>query len=85
MTAAHRPSVDRQTVLQAALGSERVLSALDLEPRALADLVLKTLAVMPNVLDGSTDSVVRQPDGRPELAFHVEQEPGLGIWHSTCT
>jgi hypothetical protein len=54
-------SADRDAVLQAALGPERVLAALDLQARALADVLLERLAVVAHVLDDPDGPIVRRP------------------------
>src|SRR6476660_1361338 len=61
-------SADRQAVLEAALGPQRVLTALDLQLRAFADGLLEDLAVVADVLDDPVSPVVRQVDGLAVLA-----------------
>src|SRR5215213_956758 len=72
-------SADRRRVLQAALCPERILAALDLERRALADVLLEDLAVVPDMLDDAERPVVRQADGLAELALRSEHALDLGV------
>jgi len=49
---------DRRSVLQAALGPQRILAAGDLERRALADIALEHLAVVTDLLDDRVDPLL---------------------------
>src|SRR4051812_17912993 len=72
-------SADRQAVLEAALGPERVLAALDLEPGALADGLVEDLAVVADVLDDAVGPIVGQAEGLAVLAFRSEKTLDLRI------
>ena len=60
---------DRDAVLQAALRPEGVLAALDLQLRALADVLLEALAVVADVLDDPEAQSLVRPIGLAELAL----------------
>src|SRR6202171_1277180 len=73
------PSANGQTVLQAALGPQRVEPARDLQRRALADIALKNFAVIADGLDDAIGPVVGQPEPFTELAFETEQAADFRI------
>src|SRR3984957_12541292 len=76
---ATQPSANRQAVLQAALGPQRVESARDLQRRTLTDIALKNFAVIADVLDDAIGPVVGQPHCFTELAFEAEQAADFRI------
>ena len=55
--------------MQAALGPQGVLAALDLQLGSFADVALEALAVIADVLDDPVGPVVGQADGLAVLAF----------------
>ncbi len=65
--------------MQATLGPESVLAALDLQARAFADVLLEDLAVVAHVLDDTHSPVVGQADGLTELALGAEQAFDLRV------
>src|SRR5580698_1330989 len=73
------PSANGQTVLQAALGPQRVEAARDLQRRALADVALKNFAVIADRLDDAIGPVVGEPEPFTELAFEAEQAADFRI------
>src|ERR1700733_1434813 len=72
-------SADRNTVLQAALGPQRVQAARHLQRRALANIALKALAVTADRLDDVGGPIVGQPHAGAELALDAEQPADIGI------
>src|ERR1700720_2979486 len=72
-------SANGQTVLQAALGPQRIEPARDLQRRALADIALKAFAVIALGLDDAIGPVVGQAEPFTELAFEAEQAADFRI------
>ena len=62
-------SADRQAVLQAALGPQRIEPARNLQRRALTDVTLEAFAVIADRLDDVVGPIVAQPERLAELAL----------------
>src|SRR4029079_17080028 len=70
---------NRDAVLQAALGPLGVLTALDLQARAFADVPLEGLAVVAHMLDDAHSPVVGQAGSLTELALGAEKTLDLRV------
>src|ERR1043166_67220 len=68
-----RGLADRRGVLQAALVPQAVHAARDLERRALPDVLLEHLAVIPDVLDDAVGPVLGKTELLAVIAFGAEQ------------
>src|ERR1700759_5790209 len=66
-------SLERNGVLQAALGPERVQTALQLERARLADIAFENLAVIAGRLERGLQPLVVEPEPRAEIAGDAEQ------------
>src|SRR5205814_2912273 len=66
-------SADRRRILQAAFGPQTVQPARNLERRALADILFKHLAVVPDVLDNAIAPVLGEAELFAIIALGAEQ------------
>src|ERR1043166_694503 len=67
------PSADRRGVLKPALGPEPVQATCDLERRALPDVLLEDLAIVPDMLDDAIGPVLGQSELLAVVPFSAEQ------------
>src|SRR5580698_4204728 len=70
---------DRNAVLQAALGPQRIQPARDFQRRALADGAFKALTIVADRLDDPHRPVVGEAERFAELALDAEQTPDFRI------
>src|SRR5215471_8348543 len=70
---------NRRTVLQPALGPQRIEAADDLQGRALTEIALEGLAVIADILDDPIRPIVGEAHPFAILALNAEQAPRLRI------
>src|SRR5262249_56548807 len=71
-------SAHGKPVLQTALGPQGVQAARNLQWRALPDVPLEDIAVIPDPLDDAVRPIIGEAERLPELALNTEQTAHIG-------